>query len=359
MCLADVHSELLMRLSSKTSSLKDNNGSLMIAGRNVHEASPEAEAVSAKLVVFALKTKHGDLAEQQRCNSNKSVSFGHVTVREFSLTIGDSINSRDSCPLQLDWKFCQKPSIPEPSYGVHSRFLQSCPRLTLTERRQRLTVVAGLTIDELSSLEMGLLRARRKEQLELQRLSDESLDLFVNGFLDPQQKPLQSQARRRPRRHTCDMAVATVLTPSVRASVSNSAPRTPMRQASLDKVEHISTRLPDTSADQQQEQHPKRHAANTGPPILCRAPSIRRFPNKQSSPRPSEKELSASAPMNRRLQRQQPSLRALIAGCEIASPLSARRGKGQQLKQQLLRRRWPVLRPSTDQLPQQCPVYFA
>jgi hypothetical protein len=109
----------------------------------------------------------------------KRVTFGTVTVREYSLTVG-AYSATDECPIQLDWCHNRDKSmdirdytcyyesrVVETSLKIGCRRWQSLDhevsrntsssclhRLSVIERRKRIASVRGMTVEEIQIEEM-------------------------------------------------------------------------------------------------------------------------------------------------------------------------------------------------------------
>jgi hypothetical protein len=99
-----------------------------------------------------------------RIGNQKEVRFSEtMTVREFSITVGDPALSADSCPLTLDWVFLER-----------KRCLNESPRssalrrLNVYQRRERVAQVQGITINEVRSIEIERVLERMEDTMHLQ-----------------------------------------------------------------------------------------------------------------------------------------------------------------------------------------------
>lgn len=77
-------------------------------------------------------------------SSKKSVRFGNVSIREYSVTVGAYSSVKDSCPIQLSWEY-------SPEFYVScDEYKTSIPRrhrLSLNQHRERIATVQGVSID--------------------------------------------------------------------------------------------------------------------------------------------------------------------------------------------------------------------
>jgi hypothetical protein len=98
-----------------------------------------------------------DQSEIQVINADvqaiKKVRFGHVAVREYALTIGNTTRA-EKCPLQLSWEYREKKWKSLSDHIAHTlEKRKGIQKLSLDQRRDRLALVQGLSTREINLLE--------------------------------------------------------------------------------------------------------------------------------------------------------------------------------------------------------------
>ena len=90
---------------------------------------------------------------QDRNDKRKRVRFSNATVRVYGVTVGALSAARDSCPIQLTWKYTED-QITQLEDKIRSNQAVYCRKLTLLERRTRIAAVQGLAIQKIKELEL-------------------------------------------------------------------------------------------------------------------------------------------------------------------------------------------------------------
>jgi hypothetical protein len=96
-------------------------------------------------------SKH--FVESKQRIRQKKVQFGCATLREYGVTVGAFSAAQDSCPLQLTWQHTQEKYV-QIKNNVDSRPTPSLRKLTLKERRKRVSKIQGLTLQSVQNLEL-------------------------------------------------------------------------------------------------------------------------------------------------------------------------------------------------------------
>lgn len=136
------------------------------------ESSLEDESMAPPLHEEADVCACQTLAKDAKATkSGRSVSFGTLQIREYSLTIGSTVCTM-MYPLSLDWEFAENPAQPLDEFesirkrqrrgGGSTRTTRNlrAPRLSVTDRMRRLAAVTGRT-------SRALYTEERKRQLRL------------------------------------------------------------------------------------------------------------------------------------------------------------------------------------------------
>lgn len=99
-----------------------------------------------------------------KVKGKKCVRFAEATtVREFAITVGDPALSADSCPLTLDWMYSERQKRLKESARI-----RNLRRLNVFQRRERVAMVLGISLNEVRSIEIERVLERMEDTMCLQ-----------------------------------------------------------------------------------------------------------------------------------------------------------------------------------------------
>jgi hypothetical protein len=135
---------------NRESPLKRKIGVLITINESVPDAAESSDSSS--------ESDYGDDSVEE---IGTKVTFGHVQIREYSLTVGDHPKAR-AYPVALDWKYIEhdtydvdsfEQNIRRRNWPQKGRAARRPPRLTSAQRFSRISLVSGKSDSYLYKLE--------------------------------------------------------------------------------------------------------------------------------------------------------------------------------------------------------------